>query len=105
MIAVGEEAVRAALPLGESLRDALPGLRLSANCGGGGFKAQFRRADKSGARIAVILGADEMRQGVAGVKLMCQASEQESVGQGDLAGHIGRMLGGRALGRPLKEQA
>ena len=105
MIAVGEEAVRAALPLGESLRDALPGLRLSANCGGGGFKAQFRRADKSGARIAVILGADEVRQGVAGVKLLCQASEQESVGQGDLAGHIERMLGGRVLGRSLKAEA
>jgi histidyl-tRNA synthetase len=110
MIAVGEEAVRAALPLGESLRDALPGLRLSANCGGGGFKAQFRRADKSGARIAVILGADEVRQGVAGVKLLCQASEQESVGQGDLAGHIERMLGGRmlrgrVLGPSLKAEA
>jgi histidyl-tRNA synthetase len=96
--------------LGESLRDALPGLRLSANCGGGGFKAQFRRADKSGARIAVILGADEVRQGVAGVKLLCQASEQESVGQGDLAGHIERMLGGRmlrgrVLGPSLKAEA
>lgn len=100
MIAVGEEAVRVALPLGESLRDALPGLRLSTHCGGGGFKAQFRRADKSGARIAVILGADEVRQGVAGVKLMYETSEQESVGQGDLAGHIGRVLG-----RPVIEQA
>ncbi|MGH8572126.1 MAG: His/Gly/Thr/Pro-type tRNA ligase C-terminal domain-containing protein, partial [Gammaproteobacteria bacterium] len=76
-----------------------------ANCGGGGFKAQFRRADKSGARIAVILGADEVRQGVAGVKLMYETSEQESVGQGDLAGHIKRMLGGRVLGRSLKEPA
>ncbi|MGH8479370.1 MAG: histidine--tRNA ligase [Gammaproteobacteria bacterium] len=100
MIAVGEEAVRAALPLGESLRDALPGLRLSMNCGGGGIKAQFRRADKSGARIAVILGADEARQGVASVKLMSQTSAQQSVGQGDLAGHIGRVLG-----RPLKAEA
>ncbi|MGH8590871.1 MAG: His/Gly/Thr/Pro-type tRNA ligase C-terminal domain-containing protein, partial [Gammaproteobacteria bacterium] len=70
--------------------------RLSTNCGGGGFKAQFRRADKSGARIAVILGADEVRQGVVGVKLMYETSEQESVAQGDLAGHIGRVLG-----RPL----
>ncbi len=103
MITVGDEAVRAALPLGESLRDAFPGLRLSINCGGGGFKAQFRRADQSGARIALVLGPDEVRQGVVGVKLMRQASEQESVGQGDLAGHIERVLGG--LGCPLRAEA
>ncbi len=92
LIAVGEDAVRAALPLAESLRDALPGLRLTTHCGGGGFKAQFRRADKSGARIALILGADELKQGTVGVKPMSGSGEQESVAQSELAAELGRLL-------------
>src|SRR5690606_20932237 len=49
LIASGESAMPAASRLAEDLRDRLPALRLCVHCGGGGFKAQFRRADRSGA--------------------------------------------------------
>jgi histidyl-tRNA synthetase len=56
------------LPLGDALRAALPGRRIEANLGGGNFKAQFRRADRSGATLALVLGEDELARGVAQLK-------------------------------------
>ena len=64
----GERAERAALRLAEQLRDALPGRGVVLNLGGGNFKTQFRRADRSGARLALILGDAELDRGVAAVK-------------------------------------
>jgi histidyl-tRNA synthetase len=64
----GERAEREALRLAEQLRDALPGRGVLLNLGGGNFKTQFRRADRSGARLALILGDAELDRGVAGVK-------------------------------------
>ena len=60
LVVVGEQAETAGLRLAERLRDAHPGLRIHANVGGGNFKTQFRRADRSGAQVAIILGEDEM---------------------------------------------
>jgi histidyl-tRNA synthetase len=68
LIVVGDAAQRQGLALAERLRDRLPALRLRMNCGGGGFKAQFRRADHSGARFALILGEDEVRAGAVAIK-------------------------------------
>jgi histidyl-tRNA synthetase len=68
LVASGERAERAALHLAEQLRDALPGRGVMLNLGGGNFKAQFRRADRSGARLALILGDAELDRGVAAVK-------------------------------------
>jgi histidyl-tRNA synthetase len=68
IVANGERAERAALLLAEQLRDALPGRGVLLNLGGGNFKTQFRRADRSGARLALILGDAELDRGVAGVK-------------------------------------
>ena len=64
----GEAAQRMAATLGESLRDA--GLAVIVHAGASSFKAQFKRADASGARIAVILGADELAQGAASIKYL-----------------------------------
>ena len=58
MILVGDAAVQSGLLLAEELRSAMPELRLMMNCGGGNFKSQFKRADKSGARLALILQPD-----------------------------------------------
>ncbi len=85
LIVVGETAGRAAPGLAEGLRDELPGLRLCVNCGGGNFKGQFRRADKSGARVALILGEDEVNSGVVGVKYLRDERPQEIVPRGELA--------------------
>jgi histidyl-tRNA synthetase len=75
----GEAAERAGLQLAERLRDALPGLRVETNCGGGSFKSQLKRADRSGARLAVILGDDELARGTATVKSLREAGEQRQV--------------------------
>jgi histidyl-tRNA synthetase len=78
VIAQGERAVRQALATAELLRDALPGRAVVVNFGGGKFKAQFRRADDSGASLAVILGDDELERGVAGLKsLRIEAPQTE----------------------------
>jgi histidyl-tRNA synthetase len=68
IVASGERAEREALRLAEQLRDALPGRGVLLNLGGGNFKTQFRRADRSGARLALILGDAELDRGVAAVK-------------------------------------
>jgi histidyl-tRNA synthetase len=68
LVVSGERAQRAALRLAEQLRDALPGHGVVLNLGGGNLKTQFRRADRSGARLAVILGDEELDRGVAAVK-------------------------------------
>jgi histidyl-tRNA synthetase len=68
LVASGERAEQAALSLAERLRDALPGRGVLLNLGGGNFKTQFRRADRSGARLALILGDEELARGVAALK-------------------------------------
>jgi len=70
----GEQASRRAARIAESLRDA--GLAVIVHAGAAGFKAQFKRADASGAQVAVILGEDELARGVASVKgLRAQGDE------------------------------
>jgi len=88
LIQVGEEAARQGSLLAEQLRDALPGLRLVGNCGGGSFKSQFKRADKSGADLALILGEDEARERLVGVKSLRQDGEQLSLKQSELAHYL-----------------
>ena len=76
VMALGEGTQIAALAAAERLRDALPGSRIVYNCGGGSFKSQFRKADKSGARLAVIIGEGELAAGQAGVKWLREDREQ-----------------------------
>ncbi|OZI24310.1 histidine--tRNA ligase [Bordetella genomosp. 7] len=64
----GDQAQRAAARVGEQLRDA--GLSVIVHAGSSGFKSQFKRADASGARVAVILGTDELAAGAASVKFL-----------------------------------
>ena len=78
LVMSGERAEIAGLALAERLRDALPGLGILSNMEGGSFKAQLKRADKSGATIALILGDEEVERGVAAVKwLRAEAAQQE----------------------------
>jgi histidyl-tRNA synthetase len=67
-MAQGDAAQRQALVLAEKLRDALPGRGVVVHCGSAKFKTQFRRADESGARLALILGEDELARGVVALK-------------------------------------
>jgi histidyl-tRNA synthetase len=79
MVLVGEAAERRGIALAEQLRDRAPGLSLSMNCGGGSFKTQFKRADRSGARYAIVLGEDELQRGVVGIKPLRSGGEQAEV--------------------------
>jgi histidyl-tRNA synthetase len=68
VMAQGDAAQRTALALAESLRDAMPGRGIVVHCGSAKFKTQFRRADESGARLALIVGDDELARGVIALK-------------------------------------
>ena len=91
--AMGESTVAPALALCESLRDALPGVTVMGHCGGGSFKSQMKKADRSGARYAVILGENEVASGTAGLKPLRSDEAQQDVAQGDLAVALKELLG------------
>ncbi len=97
LIMVGDAAHRHGLALAEHLRDQLPALRLRMNCGGGGFKAQFRRADHSGARFALILGENEVDTGTVAIKPLREAQNEQLTLPRDQAAAY---LRAAALGEP-----
>ena len=76
VVVSGARAEAQALELIERLRSERPRLRFELNLGGGNFKAQFRRADKSGAPLALIIGDDELARGVVAVKPLRAESVQ-----------------------------
>lgn len=92
LILAGEGTVEQGLRLAESLRAELPGLRLITNVGGGGFRAQFRRADRSGAGLALVLGEDELASAEITIKRLREDAPQETVAQGELVASLKRLL-------------
>lgn len=88
LIVAGEAAEKMGVRLAESLRDRFPGLRLQTHLGGGGFKSQFKRADRSGAEIGLVIGDDEARDGLVGVKFLRRDAEQQKVAEADVASLI-----------------
>ncbi len=92
LCAFGEAAELAGLALAERLRDELPGVRLLVNAAGGSFKSQFKKADKSGARFALILGEDELTARVVGCKPLRDDAQQETIAWDALAAHLAASL-------------
>ncbi len=84
----GVAARQSALAVAERLRDACPPLRLHMDCGGGNLKAQLKRADKSGAAIALILGDEEMQTGHIGIKFLREQGPQRICKQADLLAQL-----------------
>ena len=84
----GEGTTVAAFNLAEKLRSELPHLRTLLHCSGGNFKKQFKRADKSGAKLALVIGEDEVKNQQVVVKNLLQHSEQAVVALGDIINHI-----------------
>ena len=83
----GAQAAKAGVGLIERLREELPNRRFELNLGGGNFKAQFRRADRSGAALALIVGDDELARGVVAMKpLRLEAGQSECPVSGLAAG-------------------
>jgi histidyl-tRNA synthetase len=79
LLLAGQDAEQQGRVLAEQLRDTLPQLRLMVNSGGGSFKSQMKRADKSGARLALILGENEISNQQISVKNLRQDQEQHVI--------------------------
>ena len=85
VVAVGSGVSSKVMPQVEQLRDAIPGMKLLMNCGGGGFKGQMKRADRSGADYALIVGENELEAGVVTLKSLCGDVEQKRYSWSELA--------------------
>ena len=77
-----------ALLLADKIREAFPALRVQVHCGGGSMKSQFKKADRSGAKVALILGGDEIESGQVTIKFLRDQSEQFSVDQDNCLEHL-----------------
>jgi histidyl-tRNA synthetase len=91
----GDQAQAEGLVLAEQLRDRVPGLRIETHCGGGSFKSQLKRADKSGARFALILGDVETERRVVGLKSLRIEEPQVEVSWDAIADTLAQRIGTR----------
>ncbi|MBU9816386.1 histidine--tRNA ligase [Rahnella sp. C60] len=92
VISSGTGTQSAAMQLAETLRDAMPELKVMTNYGGGNFKKQFARADKWGARVALVLGETEVANQQIVVKDL-QSGTQETLAQSEIVARLASMLG------------
>ena len=92
VVLAGDAAERQGLALVEGWRDALPGLRITSHLGGGSFKSQLRRADRSGAALAVIVGDDEVARHGAALKTLRDERPQEQCGWAEVPARISALL-------------
>jgi histidyl-tRNA synthetase len=91
-VIAGQKAEAEGLRLAETLRDQIPGSRIEMNCGGGSFNSQLKRADKSGAAWALILGDSETEKRVAGLKSLRVEAPQVEVAWERLVDELGTRL-------------
>jgi histidyl-tRNA synthetase len=91
--AMGEKAAIEAFRVSEMLRSALPGRTVITHCGGGSFRSQMKKADRSGAGVAVIIGEKEVSEGIVGLKYLREGGEQETVSRDRAASHLANRLG------------
>lgn len=91
VVMAGDAAQACGLQLAEAIRTAVPQLKVETDLGGGSFKAQFKRADRSGAEVAVVIGDDEVVRGEASVKPL-RGGEQTTVSFDALAAHLERLV-------------
>lgn len=88
IVAVGEDAEMHASLLAEKIRDEHKNWVIEMNMDGGGFKQQFRKADKSGAELAIILGEVEINEGTVSLKPLKTDQEQKTIKQEELIGQL-----------------
>jgi len=79
VIMLGEGVDVTANALAEKWRDLLPDIRIQTHCGGGNMKKQMKRADKSGAQVALILGENEIENQEVTIKYLRGQQEQQSL--------------------------
>jgi histidyl-tRNA synthetase len=90
--ALGSGTLERAFALAEELRDKIDGIQVEMNLGGGSFKSQMKKADKSGAEFALILGEQELAEEKIGIKPMRSTEEQSSVALDALAATLAEKL-------------
>ncbi|MFI3135276.1 MAG: histidine--tRNA ligase [Methylococcaceae bacterium] len=88
MILVGEQAEEEGLLFSEAVRTALPGLKLLVNCGGGSIKSQFKKADKSAAHYALIIGEDEALNAQVSLKSLRTDMPQQTLSQAEIVEYL-----------------
>nr|WP_148862983.1 histidine--tRNA ligase [Marinobacter fonticola] len=93
VMGMGEAGEADALRVSEMLRDALPEKVVVAHCGGGSFRSQMKRADRSGARYGLLIGEDEVASKTVSVKPLRSEGEQQVVNQTDLITTLSELLG------------
>ncbi|MDH3547995.1 MAG: histidine--tRNA ligase [Gammaproteobacteria bacterium] len=92
--ALGDGTQARAFALAEELRDRIAGIHIEMNLGGGSFKSQMKRADKSSAAYALILGEQELSENRIGLKPLRSGDEQENIALDDLAAVLQDKLSG-----------
>ena len=92
VVAVGDGALEQAFAIAEELRDKVADIRLEVNLGGGSFKSQLKRADKSNAEYALILGEQEIAQKRVGLKPLRSTEDQSSIAFETLAETLAGLL-------------
>jgi len=88
----GEQAQLQGMSFVEEIRDQLPGALIQTNCGGGSFKSQIKKADKSGATIALILGDEELQNNSVSIKLLREQTDQRTVTLAELVPTLNTIL-------------
>jgi histidyl-tRNA synthetase len=88
----GEQAIKPGMLLAEQMRNQLPGIRILSHCGGGSFKSQFKKADKSGAKLALILGEDELESNQITIKFLRSDEAQTVIKWPELANFLSTSL-------------
>jgi len=91
-IAAGDACVAPGLKLANQLRQQLPGVAIMSHMGGGNFKKLLKKADKSGAKVALILGENELQQQLVTIKFLRQDLPQEQVAFADLAERLAQLF-------------
>jgi len=84
LIHQGDVARCEAIQIAEALRDTLPELTIVLHCGEGSLKSQFKKADKIGAKYALILGEQEIENNTVAIKFLRERKEQQQISQNDL---------------------
>jgi histidyl-tRNA synthetase len=92
VVAVGEKAFSRAFELAEEVRDGIDAVRIEVNLGGGSFKSQLKRADKSGALYALILGEEEIASDTVGLKALRNREDQVTVPLTKIVTELGNVL-------------
>jgi histidyl-tRNA synthetase len=92
IVAVGDNTLEQAFAIAEQLRDEVTGIKVEVNLGGGSFKSQLKRADKSNAAFALILGEQEIAEKKAGLKPLRSTEDQSSVAFDDLPATLAGLL-------------